>query len=172
MSCHKIDDDCMAEPDEVRCKHGEVANWCGESECMAARKGLPVRVWRTSQGEVYHRGPACEALLDGQRLARQFGWGTSVPEQVPLSVAMSDGLAECYHCFPPDVPPDAKPCQVLVGGRWVDGFLLKWERGVNNRWHGLVNYRWEGSGRKIEVKDQSQLRPDPGRKRTPPPSKS
>jgi hypothetical protein len=166
------DDDGMASPDEVRCKHGEVADWCGESECMAARKGLPVRVWRTSQGQVYHRGPACEALLDGQRLAGQFGRGTSVPEQVPLSVAMSEGLAECYHCFPPDVPPDAKPCQVLVGGRWVDGFLLEWRRGVNNRWQGLVNYRWEGSGRTIAVKDQSQLRPDPGRTRTPPASKS
>ena len=54
----------MTSPDEARCKHGEVADWCGESECMAARKGLPVRVWRTSQGEVYHRGPACEALRD------------------------------------------------------------------------------------------------------------
>jgi hypothetical protein len=134
----------MAGPDEARCKHGEVADWCGESECMAARKGLPVRVWRTSQGQVYHRGPTCEALLDGQRLAGQFGKGTSVPEQIPLSVAMSEGLAECFHCFPPDVPPDAKPCQVLVGGRWVDGFLLEWRRGVNNRWQGLVNYRWEG----------------------------
>ena len=127
---HRMNDDCMASPDEVRCKHGEVADWCGESECMAARKGLPVRVWRTSQGQVYHRGPACEALRDGQRLAGQFGRDSSAPEQVPLSVAMSEGLAECYHCFPPDVPSDAKPCQVLVGGRWVDGFLLEWRRGV------------------------------------------
>ena len=45
------------------------------------------------------------------------------------------------------------PCQVLVGGRWVDGFLLEWRRGVNNRWQGLVNYRGEGSGRKRAVKD-------------------
>ena len=84
----------MASPDEVRCKHGEVADWCGESECMAARKGLPVWVWRTSQGQVYHRGPACEALRDGQWLAVQFGRDSSAPEQVPLSVAMSEGLAE------------------------------------------------------------------------------
>jgi hypothetical protein len=34
-------------PGDERCKHGEIAAWCGESECMAARKGLPVRVWRT-----------------------------------------------------------------------------------------------------------------------------
>ncbi len=24
-------------------------------------------------------------------------------------VAMSAGLTECFHCFPADVPPDAKP---------------------------------------------------------------
>ncbi len=151
-------------PDEERCKHGEVADWCGESECMAVRKGRPARVWRTSQGQVYHRRPNCAALLDGQRLAGQVDRGISVPEQVPLSVAMSEGLAECYHCFPPDVPPDAKPCQVQVGGRWVDGFLLEWRRAANNRWQGLVNYRWDGSGRKSDVKDQSDLRPDPGRR--------
>jgi hypothetical protein len=168
---YKINDGYMASADEVRCKHGEVADWCGESECMAARKGLPVHVWRTSQGQVYHRGPACEALLDGQRLAGQVGSGTSEPEQVRLSDAMAEGLAECYHCFPPGVPLDAKPCRVLVGGRWVDGFLLKWWRDASNRWQGLVNYRWEGSGRKVAIKDQSELRPDPGRRRTPPAAK-
>jgi len=163
---YTINHGCMA--DEARCKHGEVADWCGESECMAARKGLPVRVWRTADGQVYHRGPSCEALLDGQRLARRYGRQTSTPEQVPLSVAMSAGLAECYHCFPPDVPPDAKPCEVFVAGRWVDGFLLEWRRGADNRWQGLVNYRWEGSGRKTEVIDQSRLRPDPSRAKIPP----
>jgi len=63
----------MAVSDEQRCKHGEIAEWCGESECLAARKGLPVRVWRTQQGEVYHRKPTCEALVSGQRLAEQHG---------------------------------------------------------------------------------------------------
>ena len=77
LGLSQMNDGCMVGPDEARCKHGEVADWCGESECMAARKGLPVRVWRTSQGQVYHRGPTCEALLDGQRLAGQFGKGTS-----------------------------------------------------------------------------------------------
>jgi len=129
---------------------------------MAARKGLPVRVWRTAQGQVYHRKPTCEALQDGQRMAQQFGRQASTPEQVPLSVAMSAGLAECFHCFPSDVPPDAKPCQVLVAGKWVDGFLLEWRRGPDNRWKGLVNYRWEAE-RKVALKDQSQLRPDAGR---------
>jgi hypothetical protein len=126
---------------------------------MAARKGLPVRVWRTEQGQVYHRKPTCEALLDGQRMAKQVGRQASTPEQVPLSVAMSAGLAECFHCFPPDVPPDAKPCKVLVGGKWVDGFLLEWRRGEDGHWNGLVDYRWESS-RKVSLVDQSRLRPD------------
>ena len=158
----------MARPDEVRCKHGEVAAWCGESECMAARTGLPAWVWRTTHGQVYHRGPGCEALLDGQRRSRQLGKQTTEPERVPLSVAMSDCLAECYHCFPPDVPPDAKPCQVLVQGTWVDGFVLEWRRGADNRWRGKVDYRWEHSGRRIEIKDAADLRPDPYRRGMPP----
>ncbi len=150
----------MTKLGEQRCKHGEIAAWCGESECLAPRKGLPVRVWRTEQGQVYHRKPTCEALLDGQRMAEQSGRQASTPEQVPLSVAMSAGLAECFHCFPPDVPSDAKPCRVLVGDKWIDGFLLEWQRGGGGRWKGLVNYRWESSGRRVSLMDQSQLRPE------------
>jgi hypothetical protein len=149
----------VADPDGGRCKHGEIAEWCGESECLAARKGLPVRVWRTQQGQAYHRKPTCEALIAGQRLAEQYGREASAPEKVPLSVAMSAGLAECFHCFPEHVPPDAKPCKVLVGGRWTDGFLLEWRRGPDNRWKGLVNYGWK-AGRRVSLLDQSQLKPD------------
>jgi hypothetical protein len=101
-------------------------------------------------------------LEDGQRIAQHFGKQASTPEQVPLAVAMSAGLAECFHCFPANVPPDARPCQVLVAGEWVDGFLLEWRRGPDNRWKGLVNYSWE-AGRKVAIKDQSQLRPGAGR---------
>jgi hypothetical protein len=90
----------MSDMEDGRCKHGEIADWCGESECMAARKGMPERVWRTTYGEVYHRKPTCAALQDGQRKAQWFGKQASTPEQVPLSVAMSAGLAECFHCFP------------------------------------------------------------------------
>ena len=150
----------MSDLEDGRCKHGEIAEWCGESECMAARTGLPAHVWRTAQGQVYHRKPACEALQHGQQMARQFGKQASEAERVPLSVAMSAGLAECFHCFPANVPPDAKPCQVLVGGRWVDGFLLEWRRGPDKQWQGLVNYRWE-AGRKVALIDGSRLRPDP-----------
>jgi len=153
------DDAVMADTDDERCKHGEVAAWCGESECMAARKKMPVRVWRTLYGETYHRKPTCEALGDGQRNAARYGHQPSSPEQIPLSVAMSAGLAECFHCFPPGVPPDAKPCKVLVEGAWVDGFLLKWERGSDRRWKGLVNYRRE-AGRVEELRDQAELRRD------------
>ena len=74
-------DGYMPDLDEGRCKHGEIADWC--SDCTATRKGLPVRVWRTAQGQVYHRKPTCEALQDGQRKARQFGGQASTPEQVP-----------------------------------------------------------------------------------------
>ena len=149
----------MSDTEDGRCKHGEIADWCGD--CTAVRTGLPARVWRTAQGQVYHRKPTCEALRDGQSKAQQFGRQASIPEQIPLSVAMSAGLAECFHCFPSDVPPDAKPCQVLVADRWVDGFLLEWQRGPDNRWKGLVNYRWEAE-RKVAVMDQSRLRPDAG----------
>ena len=69
---------------------------------------------------------------------------------------MSAGLAECFHCFPENVPLDAKPCKVLVDGTWVDGFLLEWRRGADNRWKGLVNYRWK-AGRRVSVKDEAEL---------------
>jgi hypothetical protein len=79
-------------------------------------------------------------------------------ECVPLSVAMSAGLAECFHCFPENVPSNAKRCQVRVAGSWVDGFLLEWRRGENGRGKGLVNYR-DKAERRVELKDQDQLRP-------------
>ena len=147
----------MPIPDEERCKHGEVAAWCGE--CHVARMQTPSRVWRTRGGEVFHRKPTCEALADGQRLAKRRGMTASTPEQVALSEAMSAGLAECVHCFPYNVPPDAKPCKVLVEGTWVDGFLLRWLRQPDGRWKGVVNYGWEAS-RRVSLMDQSQLKPD------------
>ena len=148
----------MPIPDEERCKHGEVAAWCGE--CYVARLQMPGRVWRTQGGEVFHRKPTCEALVDGQRLAKRRGMTASTPEQVPLSEAMSAGLAECVHCFPYNVPPDAKPCKVLVEGKWVDGFLLRWLRQPDGRWKGVVNYRWEETGRRESVMEASKLKPD------------
>jgi len=149
---------CMAAMEEERCKHGEIAAWCGESECYARRKGLPTRVWRTQQGKAYHRTAECEALVDGQRMAERRGMTASTPEQVPLSVAMSAGLGECFHCFPENVPNDAEPCKVLVDGIWVDGFLLRWLRTPNGRRKGVVNYRWK-SGRRVSLKDQAELKP-------------
>ncbi len=74
----------MANVPGERCKHGEIAAWCGESECMAARKGLPVRVWRTPHGSAYHRIPTCEALVEGHRLAERYGHETHAAESVPL----------------------------------------------------------------------------------------
>jgi hypothetical protein len=152
------DDAGMAQvPGDERCKHGEIAAWCGPSECMAARKGLPARVWRTPYGSAYHRTPTCQALLEGHRMAERHGRETHPAESVPLSEAMSALLGECFHCFPENVPADAKPCQVLSGGVWVDGFLLEWQRGAGGRWKGLVNYRHE-AGRRVALKDQAELR--------------
>jgi hypothetical protein len=132
------DDGGMAQvPGDERCKHGKIAAWCGESEWMAARKGLPVRVWRTPYGIAYRRTPTCQALLEGHRMAERYGREAHPAESLPLSEAMSDLLGECFHCFPENVPADATPCQVLSGAVWVDAFLLEWQRGADGRWKGL-----------------------------------
>lgn len=74
-------------------------------------------------------------------MAGRYGREAHPAESVPLSEAMAALLGECFHCFPENVPADAKPCQVLLGGVWVDGFLLEWQRGADGRWKGWVNYR-------------------------------
>ena len=98
-------------------------------------------------------------------MAERYGRETHPAESVPLSEAMSALLGECFHCFPENVPADAKPCQVLSGGVWVDGFLLEWQRGGDGRWKGLVNY-WHEAGRRVALRDQAELRPA-GRCRSP-----
>jgi hypothetical protein len=65
----------MSDLEDGRCKHGEMADWCGD--CTVVRTGLPARVWRTAQGQVYHRKPTYEALRDGQNKAQQFGAGVN-----------------------------------------------------------------------------------------------
>jgi len=94
-------------------------------------------------------------------MAERHGQEAHPAESVPLSVAMSAGLGECFHCFPENVPADAKPCQVLSNGMWVDGFLLEWRRGADGRWKGLVNYRYEAS-RRVALIDQAELKPADG----------
>lgn len=143
---------------EERCKHGEVAAWCGESACMAARTGLPERVWRTERGNSYHRRATCQALTDGHRLAGLRGQEAHIPECVPLADALSASLGPCSHCFPSNVALDAKRCQVRIAGSWRDAYLLEWRRDQDGRWKGLVDYR-DGAGRRRAVKDQDDLRP-------------
>ena len=119
---------------------------------MAARTGLPRRVWRTSSGRACRRNPMCQALHEGHRKAERYGYDVHPAESVSLADAMSAGLGECFHCFPENVPPDAKPCRVLSDGTWVDGYLLEWRRGADGRWKGLVNYRHK-TGRRVALKD-------------------
>ena len=85
------DDGGMAQvPGDERCKHGEIAAWCGESECMAARKGLPVRVWRTPYGNAYHRTPTAKRCLKASR------WpSVTVARLTPRS------LSRCQRPCPP-----------------------------------------------------------------------
>ena len=106
-------------------------------------RGLPVRVWRTPYGSAYRRMPTCQALLEGHRMAGHYGREAHPAASVPLSEAMSALLGECFHCFPENIPADAKPCEVWSGGLWVGGFLLEWQRGTHGWWKGLVNYRHE-----------------------------
>jgi hypothetical protein len=155
------DDGGVARTGEERCKHGEITAWCGESECMATRKGFPARVWRTPHGSAYHRRPTCQALIEGHHSAERHGQVTHPAESVPLSVAMSEGLGECFYCFLSTFRLEAKPCQVLLGSKWVDGFLLEWRRGADGRWKGLVNYR-DRAARRVALKDQAELKPVQG----------
>jgi hypothetical protein len=97
-------------------------------------------------------------LIDGHLFAERHGQVIHPAESVPLSVALSEGLGECFHCFPENAPVDAEPCQVRLGDKWVDGFLLEWQRGADGRWKGLVNYR-EKASRRVALKDQAELRP-------------
>lgn len=63
------DDGGMAHvPGDERCKHDEIAAWCGESECMAARMGLPVRPPKPRRIKVKRAGhdmkcPVCGELI-------------------------------------------------------------------------------------------------------------
>jgi len=102
-------------PGNERCKHGEIAAWCGESECMAARKGLPVRVWRTPYGSAYHRTPTCQALLEGHRMAERYGRETHPAESVPLSQAMSAPARRMLPLFPGERPRGREAMSGLVG---------------------------------------------------------
>jgi hypothetical protein len=91
-------------------------------------------------------------------MAERYGHEAHPAESVPLSVAMSAGLGECFHCFPENVPAEAKAMLGPVGRDMADGFLLEWQRGADGRWKGLVNYRHQ-AGRRVALKDQAELKP-------------
>jgi len=111
-----------------------------------------------------HTAVRITARRPAKRCLRDIGWpSVTAARLTPRSLSRCHRrcpplLGECFHCFPENVPADAKPCQVLSGGVWVDGFLLEWQRGADGRWKGLVNYRHE-AGRRVALKDQAELRP-------------
>jgi len=47
---------------------------------------------------------------------------------------------------------------IQVGGRWVSGTLLRWQRSSDQRWEGLVTYTLDGEV-VTTVKDQADLQP-------------
>lgn len=112
------DDVAVAETGEERRKHGEVAAWCGESECLAARKRMPARVWRTQHGSAFHRRPGCEALTHGLVLAEQYGKEATTPHQVPLADGHRQSRTRQNFARPPE--SGAAGAQDRVG----DGDLL------------------------------------------------
>lgn len=124
---------------------------------MAARTGLPERVWRTQRGSAFHRKPTCQALAEGHHLAELHNQEPHTPERVPLADAMSASLGPCFHCFPEKVPLDAKPCQVRIAESWRDAYLLEWRRGADGRWKGLVDYQDRARRRRV-IKDEADLR--------------
>ena len=72
------------------------------SQCAACAPppgGLPVRVYLTKGGSVFHRSRSCGGLQDGQRYAARLGMNTHPVELIPLS-AVRDRLGACEVCFP------------------------------------------------------------------------
>jgi hypothetical protein len=80
-------------------------------------------------------GPYADAIASGSLTSTRHWW-----QSYPRS-----RLSGTH--FPSDVPPDAKTCQVLVAGKWVDGFLLEWRRGPDDRWKGPVRFDGKQAGR-------------------------
>ncbi|MFI8854789.1 hypothetical protein ACIGW3_31920 [Streptomyces sp. NPDC053499] len=74
--------------------------------CRSARSKLPLRVYVTKGGSVYHRTPRCEGLKDGQRYARWKGQDVHDIESVPRSDVQAK-LGACEICRPDTPPPPA-----------------------------------------------------------------
>jgi hypothetical protein len=69
------------------------------------------------------------------------------------------GKERFFDVLAAHVPPEppSKPCKILVAGAWVDGLVLRWERGQDERWKGVVEYR-NGAELIRETRDQDELR--------------
>lgn len=131
---------------DERCIHDLVVGQCGM--CNPVPHGLSKHVYVTPGGAVFHAGPDCRALLDGQDIAARYGQRVHRPERVPLVDAVAAGRAPCIPCFPDHVPPPtaAKPCWVRIDGCWTEGQLTRWRRRQDTgRWQGIVSYPSDGT---------------------------
>lgn len=80
-----------------RCMHDFLHDQC--AECRPVPPGLTATVFVTSSGQVFHRTPDCQALLDGQAKARSYGHTTRDATRRPLNQARSRDLSPCMICF-------------------------------------------------------------------------
>jgi hypothetical protein len=143
---------------EERCKHGLILGQC--AYCAPPPPGLTKRVYRTAGGQVFHRMASCEGLRHGQSKAERRQRQTHPVQLVDLVDAQRDGLGACLRCFSGYQPVDVHPksCQIRVGGQWVPGTLLRWERTPDRRWTGLVTFTVDGEV-VTTTKDEADLRP-------------
>ena len=126
------DDDGMADvPGDERCKHGEIAAWCGESECVAARKGLPVRVCEL------HTAARTTASRLAKRCSRDTAWlSVTATRPTPRSLSRCRlpcplGSANASTAFPRTSlrkRSHARCCRTGMGRRIPAGMAAR------NRW--------------------------------------
>ncbi len=57
-------------------------------------------VWITKEGDAFHRGRNCPALIAGQRYAEGRGQHTHEPEMVTYATAIASGRSPCRYCLP------------------------------------------------------------------------
>ncbi len=95
-------------------------------------------------------------------MAERYGREAHPAESVPLSEAMSALLGECFHCFPENVPADAKPCR---SGRAGYGSTDSCWNGSEVQTDG--GEAWLITGTKPAVASLSKIKPSSGQPAAP-----